>query len=53
MEDVKTHNYDLGVKNPNTPGEPALRSPIEIVEEMQSLDEETNNILLTIKELIG
>ena len=45
-------NYDLGVKNPNAPEEAALRSPQEILEEMQLLNEETNEILSTIKELI-
>lgn len=53
IADVQTHNYDLSVKNPNTPEEAPLRSPLEILEEMQSLDEETNEILLTIKELVG
>lgn len=45
-------NYDLSVKNPNKPEEAALRSPVEILAEMQLLDEETNDILSTIKELI-
>ena len=45
-------NYDLSVKNPNLPEEVALRSPTQILEEMQELDLETNDILLTIKELL-
>ena len=45
-------NYDLSVKNPNKPEQAALRSPEEILHEMQLLDEETNDILSTIKELI-
>lgn len=53
IADVQTHNYDLSVKNPNTPEEAPLRSPMDILTEMQSLDMETNEILLTIKELIG
>jgi type I restriction enzyme M protein len=53
IADVQTHNYDLSVKNPNTPEEAPLRSPMDILTEMQSLDAETNEILLTIKELIG
>ncbi len=52
IADVQTHNYDLSVKNPNTPEEAALRTPQQILEEMQMLDAETNDILLTIKELI-
>ena len=53
IADVQTHNYDLSVKNPNTPEEAPLRSPMDILTEMQNLDAETNEILLTIKELIG
>ena len=52
MADVQTHNYDLSVKNPNTPEEAALRSPGEILAEMEALDGETADILQTIKELI-
>ena len=52
IADVKTHNYDLSVKNPNIPEKAALRSPLQILEEMQALDAETNEILLAIKELI-
>ena len=53
IADVQTHNHDLSVKNPNTPEEAPLRSPMDILIEMQSLDAETNDILLTIKELVG
>ena len=44
--------YDLSVKNPNTPEEAPLRAPAEILNEMESLDAETNSILKSIKELI-
>lgn len=43
---------DLSVKNPNTPEEAPLRSPEEILDEMETLDAETNSILQSIKELI-
>lgn len=43
---------DLSVKNPNTPEEAPLRSPEEILSEMESLDMETKSILQSIKELI-
>ena len=52
IADVQTHNYDLSVKNPNKPEEAALRSPQEILSEMELLDAETNAILQTIQELI-
>ncbi|MCM4162158.1 MULTISPECIES: N-6 DNA methylase [unclassified Arenibacter] len=48
--DEKT--YDLIVKNPNIPKEAALRSPKDLLAEMESLDDETNAILQSIKELI-
>ena len=45
-------NFDLSVKNPNTPEEAPLRSPEIILAEMEKLDAETNSILKTVKELI-
>ena len=44
--------YDLSVKNPNKPEEAPLREPALILEEMQTLDEETNEILGTLNELV-
>lgn len=52
IADVQTHNYDLSVKNPNLPQEAELRSPSEILSEMEVLDAETNEILHSIRELI-
>ncbi|MDD3004265.1 N-6 DNA methylase [Flavobacterium sp.] len=43
---------DLSVKNPNKPEEAPLREPALILEEMQTLDEETNDILGTLNELV-
>ena len=45
-------NYDLSVKNPNTPEEAPLRKPLEIIKEMETLDNETNGILKSLKELV-
>jgi type I restriction enzyme M protein len=45
-------NFDLSVKNPNTPEEAPLRSPEIILAEMEKLDAETNSILKSVKELI-
>ncbi|RIJ46308.1 SAM-dependent DNA methyltransferase [Maribellus luteus] len=50
--DVDENTYDLSVKNPNTPEEDPLRSPQEILAEMESLDAETSSILQTIKDLL-
>jgi type I restriction enzyme M protein len=52
VADIDTTTYDLSVKNPNAPEAAALRSPIKILEGMQALDLQTNEILLTIKELV-
>jgi type I restriction enzyme M protein len=52
LADINEETLDLSPKNPNTPEEEPLRSPQEILEEMERLDEETNMILESIKELI-
>ena len=52
MADVNTDTCDLSVKNPNTPEEAPLRSPEEILTEMETLDTETRDILGSIKDLI-
>jgi len=44
--------YDLSVKNPNKKEVVLLRSPHEILEEMRALDEESAEILESIKSLI-
>ena len=52
IENIDENTYDLSVKNPFTPDEAELRSPKKILEEMESLDKETNDILTSIKEFI-
>ena len=52
IADVNDSDYDLSVKNPNTPEEPPLRAPQEILSEMEKLDLETKNILTKIKALL-
>ncbi|MAX70796.1 MAG: type I restriction endonuclease subunit M [Flavobacteriaceae bacterium] len=52
VSEVLEDTLDLSPKNPNTPEEAPLRSPEEILEEIQTLDEETSSILNQIKELI-
>lgn len=53
VNDIDETNFDLAPKNPNKPEEEALRSPEVILEEMQTLDEETSSLLANIKELIS
>lgn len=50
--DINEAMCDLSVKNQNTPDEAPLRSPQAILAEMEALDNETNTILQSIKELI-
>jgi len=52
IADVDQSTYDLSVKNPTKKEEKAIRTPSEILAEMRSLDEETNNILNSIAGLI-
>jgi type I restriction enzyme M protein len=52
VADVIETSCDLSVKNPNKPEEAPLREPSLILEEMQTLDEETNEILGTLNELV-
>ncbi|GJM32385.1 MAG: DNA methyltransferase [Saprospiraceae bacterium] len=52
IADINEETFDLSVKNPNLPEEKPLRSPREILAEMECLDRETNVILASLKELI-
>jgi len=52
MKDVDQNTFDLSAKNPNKKEEAALRQPQEIVEEMQKLDEDSQEILKSILELL-
>ncbi len=51
-KDLDGETLDLSVKNPNLPEEAPLRSPKEILDEMDKLDKETNKILNSIRKLI-
>jgi type I restriction enzyme M protein len=52
IADVDDSNYDLSVKNPHTLEEVPLRSPQEILTEIEELDLETKNILTSIKSIL-
>ena len=51
-DEIDTSNYDLSVKNPNAEEEAPLRSPTEILDEIERLDEESREILKKIRELL-
>jgi type I restriction enzyme M protein len=48
----ENQTYDLSVKNPNKKEEAALRQPQAILEEIKALDEDSAEILESIKQLI-
>ncbi|MCC5907173.1 MAG: N-6 DNA methylase [Balneolaceae bacterium] len=50
--DVLDDTYDLSPKNPNAPEQDPLRSPEEILAEMELLDEETQSLMQSIRELV-
>jgi type I restriction enzyme M protein len=52
IADVEKATFDLSVKNPNRKQEVVLRSPAEILEEMKMLDQESAQIMNSIRELI-
>lgn len=52
VSELDKDTCDLSVTNPNTPEEAPLRSPEEILKEMERLDTETQSILKSIKELV-
>ncbi|MGB5917570.1 N-6 DNA methylase [Arcobacter sp.] len=52
ISDIDEATCDLSVKNPFTPEEDELRTPKQILEDMENLDKETNKILASIKEIV-
>ena len=52
IADVDPASFDLSVKNPHKQADSALRDPLTILDEMKSLDEESAEILKTIKGLL-
>jgi type I restriction enzyme M protein len=52
VKDIDQSTFDLSVKNPNKKEEAALRQPQAILEEMKALDEESAEILASIKSLV-
>jgi type I restriction enzyme M protein len=52
MASIDSATYDLSVKNPNTPEEPPLREPKEILQEIAELDRESARILNSIAKML-
>ena len=52
IADVDKSAFDLSAKNPNTPEEDPLRSPEEILDEIEKLDAEAAKVLAGIREML-
>jgi len=52
VKNLDQETFDLSVKNPNTPEEAPLRSPKEIIKEIEQLDKKSKKILEGIKKVI-
>jgi len=52
IADIPRDTCDMSVRNPNLPDEEAMRSPEEILDEIQKLDAETNRVIQSIREII-
>jgi len=52
VAEINEETFDLSVKNPNTPEEEPLRSPEEILDEMEALDAETAEVLKSVRDLL-
>ena len=52
VADIPEDTFDLSVKNSNAPEEAPLRSPEEILTEMEALDEETQSLIQSIRKLL-
>ena len=52
IDDTDEKNFDLSVENPNAPKIQKLRSPKELLEEMEKTDQHINNLLNNLKELL-
>ena len=50
--EVNQTNFDLSVKNPNTPEDAPLKHPQEILAQISLLDEETKKVLKSIEKII-
>ena len=52
ISDIDDTTFEINTKNPNKPEDDPLRSSQDILDEMESLNLETNNILARIRELV-
>ncbi len=49
---VDTTTYDLSVKNPHKKDETVLRSPMEIIEDMERMDEEAKGVMKKLRSIL-
>jgi len=53
VKNIDTANYDLSVKNPNKKDEAVIRSPKEIIVEIQTLDSEVGEVLKGLSKILS
>ena len=53
MSTIDTNTYDLSVKNPNKKDEKALRTPLDIIRDMERLDIETREVMGKLKNILS
>lgn len=53
VKNIDTATYDLSVKNPNKKDEAVVRSPKEIIAEIQTLGDETEEILNNLSKILS
>jgi type I restriction enzyme M protein len=52
VEDIPSDSYDLTPRNPNRTHEVELRTPKELIEELQELDSHTTNLMTQLREMV-
>ena len=50
---IDTNTYDLSVKNPNKKEEKTLRTPLQIIEDMEQLDTEAREVMGKLKDILS
>lgn len=53
VSSLDTSTYDLSVKNPNKKEEKSLRSPLDIISDMEELDRETREVMGKLKDILS
>ena len=52
MQEIDIKDYDLSAKNPNKAKEETLRSPLEIIENIEKYDDEIKVLVSELRKII-